>query len=471
MFPTGVRKVFKDHSDHHHGESIRTVVKGGNELLIDLFERVAGEFMVLGFLAFCVWSCNQNKGFADLHNTFGGPPEYDMLHLFEGVHMYLFIAMVLNFCLNAYLIYRVVNWQVLLASYEHENLVAQYPEISAFQSRPPAIFREGDSEDETSKAKFKQLETYFLEVTGKDDDGNVILGKDHDNGSFEFSRYLALCLDQILADVIEFSWCTWVLVMVLNTITAICADNIEYATYGGSDPTSTRRAGASGGPAPPPLTGVNGIQIQQACIGGLVVVVAYAIVWLAQREIYNMRQCTKDPNFSYKDVDEESVWSSVSLEHYCSRCLQALMFNVCYGVAKHLANKGFWKEYSGETGQVILFIYYIVIFLFTATILFPEAVFTATVALALPPHVDEQNMKTALACQEDALKRKEAGVNIHVDHGPTTFIDHASEIAAAGVPPDDDTSAAATDADAVAVEMQPPTETTQDEGAEKEATP
>jgi len=371
-----------------------------------------------------------------------------MLHLFEGVHMYLFIAMVLNFCTNAYLVYRVVHWQVLLASYEHEGLAEAHPEIDAFNCRPPNIFSEGSGDDESSKAKFKQLEKYFLEVTGRDDDGKVILGKGGDGGDFEFSRYLSLCLDQIMTDVINFSNYTWVLVLILNTITAICADTIEYKTYGGDDGGS-RRGAAPGGS----LTGVNGIAIQQAVIGGLVIVVAYGILTMTQREISHMRQCTKDPNFSYKDINEEGHFSSVSLEHYCSNTLQALMFNVCYSVAKHVANKHWWMEYSGETGQVILFVFYIVLFLFTAIILFPECVFTATIALALPPHVDEQNMATALACQADAGKRKTAGIS-HGDHAPSFVDNQASQLhkTGPGVPGE----AVAVEMEAVSVEVDEP---------------
>lgn len=50
--------------------------------------------MVLGFLAFCVWSTNQAKGFHAIHSVVGGPGGYDLLHMFEGVHMFLFLGMV-----------------------------------------------------------------------------------------------------------------------------------------------------------------------------------------------------------------------------------------------------------------------------------------------------------------------------------------------------------------------------------------
>jgi len=66
--------------------------------------------MVLGFLAFLVWAIEQGKGFDTVHGWIDAgshsPSPLEIYHLFEAVHMYLFLAMCLNFVMAAILIHR-----------------------------------------------------------------------------------------------------------------------------------------------------------------------------------------------------------------------------------------------------------------------------------------------------------------------------------------------------------------------------
>lgn len=73
-------------------------------LRLILYARMGGEFMVLGFLAFTIWACNQSGVFdalavvrvAGLRLPTTGS---DYLHKLEEVHMQLFVAMILYFAL------------------------------------------------------------------------------------------------------------------------------------------------------------------------------------------------------------------------------------------------------------------------------------------------------------------------------------------------------------------------------------
>ena len=224
----GVKRLYKDDHGHGHGE-VDASVKGANLHYMALLDRIAGEFMVLGFLSFCVWSCNQNHGFATIGGWLGTSlSEYETLHQFENVHVYLFIGMVLNFVVSGWLIYRIVRWQIQLAKFENPSLVnnAIEPEASAFRAWPPAMLSDGGTAETTSQAKYDALRKYFMEITGKDDDGVVILDK------VNFARYLSCCLDDVLADVINFSEYTWLLVLFIELIQSVCTGFISYPMYG-----------------------------------------------------------------------------------------------------------------------------------------------------------------------------------------------------------------------------------------------
>jgi len=126
-----------------------------------LLHRVSGEFMILGFLAFCVWSFNQARGFNMLSDVFG-PSALDILHLFEAVHMMLFIAMCLNVVMALVLIHRCVTWQVLFAVYEPAMTIENgLAEIPAFASTPPKflLFFEEEMEPERH---WRALRDYFV---------------------------------------------------------------------------------------------------------------------------------------------------------------------------------------------------------------------------------------------------------------------------------------------------------------------
>ena len=70
-------------ADGHDDDEVSADVLGAAKLYSNLLDRISGEFMVLGFLAFCVWSCNQAERFNTIHYYFGGPDAVQLLHLVE----------------------------------------------------------------------------------------------------------------------------------------------------------------------------------------------------------------------------------------------------------------------------------------------------------------------------------------------------------------------------------------------------
>ena len=116
--------------------------QGGQAHCEALFHRVNGEFMVLGFLAFLVWSINQGDGFGKLKaNVITMAPDgVTLLHLCEAVHMYLFLAMILNFTACGFIVFRICRWQTLIATYENPEL-ANDEYIKEHMVEPPSFLR------------------------------------------------------------------------------------------------------------------------------------------------------------------------------------------------------------------------------------------------------------------------------------------------------------------------------------------
>jgi len=106
-FHFGIRECYSDAVDHDSGryssdseeeddasDMLHTltnvvhqpnpVIRGAHEHFHALLERINGEFMVLGFLAFCVWSASQADAFTSFYDLVGtGPHGLDLLHIFE----------------------------------------------------------------------------------------------------------------------------------------------------------------------------------------------------------------------------------------------------------------------------------------------------------------------------------------------------------------------------------------------------
>ena len=93
------------HPQHQRAECVDHALEDSEPVFnfnLILFNRLSGEFMVLGFIAFLVWSSSRS-GFLELCMSNVSPDDlgpYDatsLLHIMEDVHMALFFAMCLYF--------------------------------------------------------------------------------------------------------------------------------------------------------------------------------------------------------------------------------------------------------------------------------------------------------------------------------------------------------------------------------------
>ena len=99
--------------------------------------------------------------------------------------------------------------------YERPGLALKHPTVDAFQARCPGFLKE--QQGLTGDQIFAGLKTFFIANaideahSTKDDNGAATKLDDR----LEFSRYLSVCLDQVLEDTIAFSEYTWIMVLVV----------------------------------------------------------------------------------------------------------------------------------------------------------------------------------------------------------------------------------------------------------------
>jgi len=349
------------HGVHSKPSYEKAEITGANSHFEALLTRISGEFMVLGFLAFCVWVMNQSKGFYKLAEAVDHKPDYySLLHLCEDVHMFLFLSMVANFCLAIYLIHTCAHWQVLFARFDRPELAEMYHIESYFNVAPPSFLKDEES--------WHKLKKYFIKTSP--------LTIDED---FDFARYLAACLDQILTDIINFSEWTWAMVLFITSINLTLAGAIEYSDIAG-------------------LPGVMWQQIVMACISPLL---AIALSWHSSSKIFTLIKKSSNDDFS---VTKDTWGETMSYETWLVRVMQALMYVVCYSMSHLVAAKKYWKAavYGDDSAYSIwiftLMGFYTSLYLAAGVYIFPEAVMNVTVAYAMPPYVDEDNKETLQAC-------------------------------------------------------------------------
>ena len=338
--------------------------------------------MVLGFLAFVVWSVLQADGFEKMHHDWGwGPDGHGLLHLFENVHMYLFLGMALNFLLAARLIKTVTEWQILFAGYENPQLAAENDDISAFRVTPPGFLKH----DEDPRQAFQDLEKYFINAIERKHCHISLRG-------FDFSRYLSVCMDDVLADVINFSNATWCFILFIFCLHGITTYYFEYDQN----------------------ISEGFVEMQLAIIVIFCPITAFIMALSSRKDIVEIIAASRKG-----DYDAQPAWVSYFISNQrlrqarfqiiAARTIEGLMFISAYALMRMVASKDFWThnttKFDGERSnkvQITLILYYLAIYLFVGYKLAPEALVSATVCFALPPYVDDSNWALALKCAEHA---------------------------------------------------------------------
>jgi len=245
--------------------------------LIRLFERSGEEFMVLGFVAFCVWMLNKGSVFQRVvrpfdeaslmgvgapYNTYGPPTGGELLHLVEDVHMQLFIAMILyfTFMLAAvrYIEKSIESWH----RYEEELRSKGYPArvegkmkgmfsrvmcgemMSLFSYHSVRLYFIKWMRVKAKKAKEKQAKTSpdgsggaFRRIKSKasnagiDDHNFNVADLTNFGEDFDFATYLIVHLDEIMDDMLMIHETTWGFVATFYAILGLIA-RFGYAGLG-----------------------------------------------------------------------------------------------------------------------------------------------------------------------------------------------------------------------------------------------
>jgi len=341
--------------------------------------------MVLGFLAFLVWCIQQGEGFTKMHDKWGwGPDGLSLLHLFEAVHMFLFLGMVLNFILASVLISKITQWQILFSGYENPKLVEDHPGISAFHCDPPGFLQYNES----SRESFMLLEKYFISAVQMQHP-NINLE------SMDFSRYISICMDEVLTDVIHFSDATWLFVLFVFLIHGVTTYVFEYDTH-------VKKGWA---------------EFQLAIITAACPITAATMALSSRYDILTIIKAAMNGDFEAQPawvtycVSKERL-RVAQFQVVAARLLEGLMFVSAYGLMRKVSDKDFWtfsnarygdNENDGDYGEDYVFglltvAYYLIIYCVVGWKVVPEALVSATVCFALPPYVDDSNWAIALCC-------------------------------------------------------------------------
>jgi len=253
-------KVHIDDLDHGKKEIIhKGHVKG--LYLIRLFERSSEEFMVLGFIAFCVWCLNKGSTFQKVvrpydsylrsgvgtpYTSYGPPAGGELLHLVEDVHMQLFIAMVFYFLLMVAAVHYVENSIALWNRYEKELKEKGYPEKC--DGSITSIILRVLARRNISLFSYHSVRKYFIRWTLHNRKDCFKSENERQNEKelrqfargFDFSLYLTVHLDEIMDEMLTIHAETWCFVAFFYAIMGVVArfayegrgDKIDPVHYG-----------------------------------------------------------------------------------------------------------------------------------------------------------------------------------------------------------------------------------------------
>lgn len=381
-------------------EAKRNAQVFGKPLLESFLASVGGEFMVLGFLAFTVWSLNQMKFFDFLaKQDFGQRTPTvgsDYLHLVEAVHMQLFLGMVAYFILG----FRVVmgatsrnqeletlrrQWiDQLKQGSDNPSPQSDSPSLRTFKIWRDHFLRWGVTQ--VMQWKLDKPEAFKKVITsmgfGPNDDITEAQLKSAFKGCFSFATYLAFAVREVCLDVI------YLCDLEMASILAIKAFLLVVL----------RLAKKSHDDVVPVFVGLSIV----------VILVIFVLTEWIKSELAGKDTLRKfrrqTPLRSSDDVakrksafsitERASVFShKVDVQLMIMRLWQCLLFFVCYSFAGSLISTAFYQDLGhGETTAISTLIGYFFVFGIFLVIL-PKAVPDFSIVMALPPffgHTDQE---------------------------------------------------------------------------------
>jgi len=372
--------MMSHHERHAHQE--RAIFS--KPLRLILFSRMGGEFMVLGFLAFTIWTSNQQNVFNELADMGDAGIRLPLdgstyLHLMEEVHMQLFVANVLYFAL-CFVIVLAADQKIKDFEYCRSAWVDQIMEgMPGIQESDPKmlkafkywrkhfldgcvkeIFNWQTEQPETfgeimhSMKVEKEIGTITME------DLMVVF-----TGRFSFCSYVVFSLCSTVIYIINMSVNTMLAIICLKSVLAFFHRFAEIPYF------------------------------QFSAVLSLMVFLFLLLVYyvtslfkdtLAEEEIKGIRGLSWLPGF----VDR---WSArIDLSRLMLSVMQVLCFFLCHAWAGYMISKDFWNDcfQKGEVDKIVYALTYIILLLALASIvrfIIPDF----AIVCALPPFFSINN--------------------------------------------------------------------------------
>jgi len=405
------------------------------QLYKELVNKMGGEFMSLGFIAFMVFCSNQLGLFEFLAGQLAscGATDYsngcvvlpytavDWLHLVELVHVQLFVGMMLYFVLMLGVV-RGSVWQIKLWEVLRLRRISTTRLTRSFSATLRNANKDKDLQDYVCLREYLVVQVLewrqtrpklFKEVTDSlgmvnlpaEDSMEVAIlvegmVKSQLEANFAFSSYLALNVERAVRDSIELHSGTWISIIVLFTAFAL-ATRFSQVTMLGSLPVV--------------------VSLALLIVFTMVVVTrwrhkALAKVsksWMnAAMESRSIRRSTwnggKDsPREAPERLRPESTWlatcqgrGSWSVEKFTMRFLQVFLFVISYTFSRTLIAFKDWQENFEIQAPIAAF--FAVLFMLLLFLL-PTYVPTFLELMALPPFIDKENLAVFFAVIDEGF--------------------------------------------------------------------
>jgi len=353
------------------------------------FQRLGGEFMVLGFLAFLIWCCNQQgimDAFAEITASDMNLPTVgsDYLHLMEAVHMQLFVAMILYFALGIKI---VISSDNRIKEFEHNRGVW----IEQIMSKTDKNF----DTDTRSLLEFKKWRGHFLHgrygcvreiLAWRENEpktftkimGALNINKPEDEitvediqkvctGRFSFCTYLVFSVCSAAQEVVNVSEAAILTIVLLKVFLAILhrgakVDSATVSTF-----------------------------FSALCF--LFIVLTWTITLVFRKALAESEEDIKVmKGVSWLPYVMDKISHKVNPEAFVLNTLQVLLFFFCHTWSGNMIDKNFWNKIfqDGKAGPIGIAILYCVGFIALAQVL-PRAVPDFAAVTALPPFFSNSN--------------------------------------------------------------------------------
>lgn len=400
--------------------------------------RIKGELMVLGYLAFIVWSVTQVNIWEEFvppkHSYDNFPQDWHTLHtVVDAVHMHLFIAMVLHFGVifaviwNAsFVIHIFTNTQVFLSAWhaEHRGEAWEgFPSMKDIKPRGDTIPERRMPLSYTGMPQawysdfYSKLTYHIGTCWGASEKASdtvnlfrsfmvhhckqhaVIEKKEDQFYPVDLSVYTQLCINNMVHEIIHFSPWSWILCFLTYAFIAIMTkvlphgDAVEYI-----------------------ILGIN-------CLVAVLFFVLKAYIMIGQNFILNdfekrhhqgdtplspRKVSVHSSDFKADESDVQRKAMKARIENYYIIVAQALAFLTCFSLARIVGAKRFYENSKSEEWLIYCYFFLYVV---NGFFFMPRSLPWAAVIFCMPPYMDtddERRLDEVLKARPWGLERKHA---------------------------------------------------------------